>query len=207
MKRNGMMIAGAAGALMVVGAGSMVLGPAPETTAREAASAETFTVDPVHSMIFFRIRHLGVSYTYGRFNEPTGTYEIDLENPSSSMIDISVDAKNVDTGNEKRDDHLRSPDFFNVKQFPKVTFKSESFEKTGEDELKCTGTLGLHGTERPVEVMIKYVGEGETMQGYKSGFEANFEIKRSDFGMTKYIEGGALGDEVTLYVTIEGARN
>lgn len=174
--------------------------------ARAQESATPFQIDAVHSMVVFRIGHLGVSYTYGRFNSPTGTYNINLANPSASMIDITLDAEKVDTGNERRDNHLRSPDFFNAKQFPTINFKSTSFEKTGDSTMTVRGKLTMLGVTKDVEAQLDYVGEGETPQGYKSGFESVFKINRSEFGMTKFLEGNSLGDEVTLYVTIEGVR-
>jgi len=180
----------------------MTMTPAAAETRRQ----EAFNLDPVHSMVMFRIGHMGVSYTYGRFNEPTGSFNLDFENPSSSMIDIKVETEKVDTANQGRDRHLKSPDFFNSKQFPEITFKSSSFEKTGENTMKVTGDLSLHGVTKPVDVNIVFVGEGETPQGHKAGFEAEFMIKRSDFGMTKYLENNAIGDEVYLYVTIEGKK-
>ncbi len=192
----------AAVALSVVGVVSM-----PQAAeARAAEDAKPFQIDSVHSMVMFRIGHLGVSYTYGRFNAPTGAYNIDMANPSASMIEITLDAEKVDTGNERRDNHLRSPDFFNAKQFPTITFKSTSFEKTADNALKVRGKLTMLGVTKDVEANLEFVGEGQTPQGYKSGFESNFTINRSEFGMTKFLEGNSLGDEVTLYVTIEGVR-
>ncbi len=169
-------------------------------------NTRTFEIDPIHSMVMFRIGHLGVSYTYGRFNEPTGAYNIDVGNPSASFINITLDATKVDTANERRDNHLRSPDFFNAKQFPTITFKSTSFEKSDGNSMKVRGQLTMLDVTRDVEATLEYIGEADTRQGYKSGFEANFKIIRSEFGMDKYLEGNALGDEVTLNVTIEGAR-
>lgn len=195
-------IGAAVAAMTVIGAGVI----SQPVQARAQESATPFQIDPVHSMVVFRIGHLGVSYTYGRFNSPTGSYNIDFASPSASMIDITLDAEKVDTGNERRDNHLRSPDFFNAKQFPTITFKSTSFEKTGDSSMKVHGKLAMLGVTKDIEAELVYVGEGETQQGYKSGFEAEFKINRSEFGMTKYLEGNSLGDEVTLYVTVEGVR-
>lgn len=169
-------------------------------------NVRTFEIDPVHSMVVFRIGHLGVSYVYGRFNEPTGDYNIDVANPSASFINITLDAAKVDTANERRDNHLRSPDFFNAKQFPTLAFKSASFEKSGKNSMKVRGQITMLGVTKDVEATLEFIGEAETRQGYKSGFEASFKINRSEFGMTKYLEENALGDEVTLWITIEGGR-
>lgn len=171
-----------------------------------ACSYAKFVVDAVHSAVVFRISHMGVSQSYGVFDAPTGSYLIDMANPSASSIDITIDANKVHTGNEKRDEHLRSPDFFNTKQFPTMRFVGKSFEKQGEKTLKVMGELTMLDATKPVEVVLEYIGEGETRQGYKSGFEATFTIKRSEFGMTKFLEGNALGDEVRLIVSVEGKK-
>lgn len=187
-----------------LGAAALHSGSAP-AIANNASSADTFQVDSVHSMVMFRIKHMGVAFNYGLFHNPTGTYNIDTDNPDESFIDISVKTEDVDTGNDKRDNHLRSPDFFNAKQYREISFKSTSFEKSG-DGLVATGELTMSGVTKTIEVEIEKTGESDTPQGYKQGFEGRFSIQRSDFGMTKYIDGGGLGDEVTLMVTFEGAR-
>ena len=193
-------------------AGGVVLMPAiaqdtkPAGTEKQAEQVGAFRVDSVHSAVIFRIGHMGVSYSYGRFNSPEGSFTIDLANPSASVVDIRVETKNVDTANEGRDKHLRSPDFFNSAQYPTIEFRSRSFTKTGEKEFKVQGELTFMGQTKPVEIELSFVGEGDTRQGYKAGFEAEFKIKRSEWGMTKYLEGNGLGDEVDLYVTIEGKK-
>lgn len=197
-----------ASVLVAVGGMSAVLaGGAMSAHAEDAkAPAGAFVVDPVHSTAVFRIGHLGVAAMWGTFNEPTGSFTIDLANPSASVIDISVSAEKVDTANEGRDRHLKSPDFFNAKQFPTLAFVSKSFEKTGEKTFAVAGELTMLGVTKPVSVTLEYLGEGETRQGYKAGFEATFTIKRSEFGMTKYLEGNAIGDEVKLVVAVEGKK-
>lgn len=171
-----------------------------------AAKAGTFKVDPVHSMVVFGIAHLGVARVYGTFNMPMGSFLIDSADPSKSFIEISVDTEKVNTGAGKRDDHLRSPDFFNAKEFPKMTFKSSSFEKGSGKSMTVKGDLTMVGQTKPVTVALEFLGEGDTAQGHKAGFEATFTIKRSEFGMTKYLEGDAIGDEVKLTVAVEGKR-
>ncbi|MBL8745513.1 MAG: YceI family protein [Phycisphaerae bacterium] len=187
----------------VMAAGAVAFG---RDDAKSSAAAGSFKVDPVHSMVVFGIGHLGVSRVYGTFSMPTGTFLIDAAEPSKSFIDISVETEKVNTGAGKRDDHLRSPDFFNAKEFPKMTFKSSSFEKGSGSSMMVKGDLTMIGETRPVTVSLEWLGEGNTAQGHKAGFEATFTIKRSEFGMTKYLEGDAIGDEVKLTVAIEGKR-
>ncbi|MDX2116475.1 MAG: YceI family protein [Planctomycetota bacterium] len=171
-----------------------------------STSAASFSVDPVHSGVVFRVNHLGVAPFFGMFHAPKGTFNFDMNNPGASTLEITLDVEKIDSGNSKRDDHLKSPDFFNAKQFPVITFKGTSFEKTGDKTLKVRGDLTMLGQTRPVEATVTVIGEGETPQGYKTGFEAAFTIKRSEFGMTKYIEGNMLSDEITLIAGVEGKR-
>jgi polyisoprenoid-binding protein YceI len=174
---------------------------------KEAAkSSAAFKVDPAHSVVVFGIGHVGVSRFYGTFNALTGTFLLDPANPSASSIEVMVETEKVNTGSSKRDDHLRSPDFFNAKEFPTMTFKSSLFEPGSGKTMKVKGDLTMLGQTKPVTAAVEFLGEGETRQGYKAGFEATFTIKRSEFGMTKYLEGNALGDEVKLIVAIEGVR-
>lgn len=196
-----------AAAALVVAVGAAVLVTAGRTEANVAASTMgpgEFQVDSVHSMIVFRIKHAGVSYTYGMIHQPEGSYTLDFENPSNSTLEVKAMVEKIDTGHDGRDKHLKSPDFFSSRQFPEISFKGATFEKTGEHTMKVTGDLTLLGKTNTIETEVSWVGEAPTREGPKSGFEASFTIERSKWGMTKYIEGGALGDEVTLYVTIEG---
>lgn len=187
-------------ACLALAAASMLASPAL------GEGATKFGVDSVHSVVVFRVGHMGVANMYGTIPAPSGSYAIDFANPSASTIDISIDADKIDSGNEKRDEHLRSPDFFNSKQFPKITFKATGFEKTGDKTMNVKGDLTMMGVTKPVDVKLEVLGEGETPQGYKNGFEATFSIKRSDFGMTKYLEKNAIGDDVKLVVAIEGKK-
>jgi polyisoprenoid-binding protein YceI len=147
---------------------------------------------------------LGVSHNYGRFNDVSGRYSFDPNDPSSSTFEVTIKADSVDTHSERRDQHLKSPDFFNAKQFPVIQFKSKSVRKT-DDGVEATGELSLHGVKKDVTVGIEHVGSGEDPWGnHRSGFVTTFAIKRSEFDM-KFMMG-PLGDEVTLLVNIEGIR-
>ncbi|MHC4989837.1 MAG: YceI family protein [Planctomycetota bacterium] len=180
-------------------------GPAAEASGQSPATP-SYEVDPVHSSVFFRIRHLGVSNFYGRFNTITGSYRFDEANPADAKFEFEVRADSVDTGNSRRDGHLKSPDFFNVAEYPTITFRSGKVEKAGSDGYTVTGELTLLGWTRLVSANVTWLGAGNTPQGYKSGLEARFLIKRSDFGMNTYVDDGMLGDRVRLTVAIEGAR-
>jgi len=195
-------------ALAAVTAGIALHTPRATLATTEAATAAAggFTVDPVHSSVVFKIMHGGVASFYGRFNNPTGEFLIDPENLSASTISVSVKAENVDTANGGRDKHLMSADFFSAKEFPEITFKSSSFSKTGDKTFKVTGDLTLHGVTKEITADIIYYGQAQGRGGIKSGFDATFTIKRTDFGMDTYVKEGGLGDEVTLMIGIEGGQ-
>ena len=167
---------------------------------------ETYKVDGVHSSIIFRIDHMGIAPFYGAFTDVSGTYQYDPDHPERSSFNIVVKTDSVDTRNENRDNHLKSPDFFNAVEYPEITFKSTKVLPAGKNKLKVTGDLTLHGQTQPVEVDMTLVGRSETKQGFKSGFDVTFAFKRSDFGMDTYVAEGGLGDEVKLMIGLEGAR-
>jgi polyisoprenoid-binding protein YceI len=170
-----------------------------------AAATETYQVDPVHSSAIFRIKHLGIAYVYGRLNDLSGTLKINDETPAGSVVEIHAETKNVDTFNSRRDNHLRSPDFFHSKKFPMVSFKSKSFTKVSKDMYEVTGDLTLLGVTRLLKVKVQRTGEGkDPWGGFRIGFETTFTIRRSDFGMN-FMMGG-VGDEVRIILSIEGIR-
>ena len=169
-----------------------------------ADAADTYEIDTAHSMILFRAKHSGVSYNYGRFNEFTGKLMIDETDISKSMVEFEVKTASVDTANEKRDQHLRSSDFFSAKQFPVITFKSTkvSMKEGKEDMLEITGDLELLGVKKSITVDVEITGKAKGRQGEPLiGFESIFTIKRSEFGMT--YGAGAVSDDIRLIVTIE----
>ena len=169
-----------------------------------ANAADTFKVDPVHSFVLFSVQHLGVANTYGRFNDISGTVVFDRDNPSKSSVELSVPVESLDTHNAKREQSLKSPDFFDVKQFPTLTFKSTKVEGGG-GMLKVTGDLTIHGVTKPVTVDFKKGGEAKGVFGeMRGGGETRFTIKRSDFGMN--FEQGEVGDQVDIILSLEGIK-
>jgi|LauGreDrversion4_2_1035121.scaffolds.fasta_scaffold825988_1 polyisoprenoid-binding protein YceI len=167
-----------------------------------SASADVFTLDAGHSAVLFKAKHFGVGYTYGRFNKISGTYT----SGAAPTVSFEVDASSVDSANAKRDDHLKGPDFFNVNETPKITFKSTRWEDKGGGSALVTGDLSLHGVTKSVTVTVIKVGEGsDPYGGYRAGFETTFTIKRSDFGIS-YGLPAAVSDEITLIVSFEGVR-
>lgn len=173
-----------------------------QATAGQAAkaSASAFNVDGAHSSVVFKIKHNDVAWFYGRFNDLKGVFTVE---PESGAIEITVNAESVNSGNEKRDNHLRSPDFFSSKEFPTITFVSKSLKKTGETTFDATGDLTLHGVTKEITVPVEVTGRGEGRRGEIAGLHTTFTINRADYGMG-YMQGRGLGDDVTLIVALEG---
>ncbi len=170
--------------------------------AASAARGESYAVDPVHSSVLFRIKHMGTSYAWGRFNGISGTMSLEDNQPA---LDVKIKADSIDTANALRDNHLKGPDFFNVKQFPTIAFRGTRVRKVGDATYEIDGTLNLHGTEKPLSVKLEKTGTGKNQKGGTiAGFETTFEIKRSDFGMKYLLEG--LEDKVLLVVSLECAQ-
>ncbi|RMH43653.1 MAG: hypothetical protein D6689_04535 [Deltaproteobacteria bacterium] len=183
--------------------------PATSAAAPAAASplaevAGTYEIDPTHTQVIFRVKHLGVSYQYGRFNKTSGKLSLDAD-PAKSSVELTIDAGSVYTADQKRDTHLKSPDFFDVKQFPQITFKSTRVKALGGNKFEVAGDLTLHGTTKPVTLQAELTGSGkDPWGGFRVGFEARTKVKRSDFGMTFMLDG--LGDEVDIMATLEAVK-
>lgn len=168
------------------------------------AAAQTYGVDTVHSSVLFKAKRLDVVNVYGRFNGLQGTLTFDSENPANSTIELELKAEAVDTNNERRDNHLRSPDFFDATQFPFIRFKSSQIRRLSENRYEVTGDLSLHGLTRPIVAEVEHVGSAsDPRRGTPLiGFETAFTIKRSDWGMNFMLD--ALSDEIELIIAIHG---
>ncbi len=176
---------------------------APSAVPAPAPAAKTYKIDPVHSSALFRIKHNNASYFHGRFTDISGTVVYDEANPAGSSVEVTIKAESVDTGNGKRNDHLKSPDFFNAAEIPVLSFKSKGVKKgSAKEELEVTGDLTIHGVTKPLTAKVAHTGTGKGQGGEVAGFETVFTIKRTDFGM-KYMVG-PLGDEVQVTISLEG---
>jgi polyisoprenoid-binding protein YceI len=173
------------------------------------AEMETYMIDKVHSMANFKIRHL-FSKVSGTFSDLKGTIQLDRENIKASRVDATINVHSIDTNHEKRDEHLRSKDFFHVDRYPTMRFVSTSVEVTGDNEGVMSGELTMHGVTRSVELVFTILGFGpDPWGGYRSGFEATTVLKRSDYGIDYGLGekgGGAVGDEVEVNILIEGIK-
>ena len=162
------------------------------------AGAESLSVDPVHSTAIFKIAHMGVSNFIGRFDALSGTVEWDGADPSKVAITYDIKTDSVDTNFEKRNQHVKSADFLDAKQFPDITFVSTAVKKSGDD-FAVDGNLTLHGVTKPISITVKKTGEA----GGRLGFWTVFTVKRSDYGVTFMPD--KLGDEVEVTLSTEVA--
>jgi polyisoprenoid-binding protein YceI len=181
------------------------------TTATENATTTTWTIDPTHTEVGFAVRHLMISTVRGRFGAVSGSVTLDEQNPQSSKLDVTIDTTSIDTRQEQRDGHLRSPDFFDVAQFPTMRFVSKKIEGDIRDEFKVFGDLTIRGVTKPVVLEVTAEGQGMDPWGnQRAGFSAKGKINRGDFGLTwnQLLEAGgvAVSDEVKLSIDVELVR-
>lgn len=169
----------------------------------DTATPGDYKIDPSHTSVNFTVSHLGTSDLTGRFNTVEGSFT--LAPKGGSKVELTIATKSVDSNHEKRDTHLRGPDFFNVKQYPQIRFTSSkvSFNTEGLDKIE--GSMSLHGKTQPVTFKVEPVGAGDDpWGGYRAGYNATTVIKRSDFGMD-YMLGG-IGDEISITLNIEAIK-
>lgn len=169
-----------------------------------APAADTYKVDAVHSSVVYRVKHMQTSYSYGRFNQLEGSFTLDAADRSKCAVDVKVKTSSVDSANDKRDQHLLGPDFFNAKQFPTIAFKSTKFVQKSDNVFDVSGELTLHGVTKPVTITLEKTGSAKSPMGEVAGVETVFTIKRSDFGMKNAIP--MIGDDVKLMVSLEGGK-
>lgn len=182
-------------ALLLVGT---CLGFAPN------AFAEKLTIDGTHSSVLFRVLHKNVAPFYGRFNDVSGSFTI-ADDPTQSSFDVVIKTSSVDSNNKKRDAHLKSPDFFNAREFPTMTFKSTTIKPGENGKMKVTGDLKCHGVTKSITVDAEVTGAMTSPGGdITKGVEAIFTIKRSEFGIKYGLEG--ISDEVRIIVGLEGIK-
>lgn len=173
------------------------------------AFASTWNIDPDHSNVGFKVRHLMVSNVKGSFDKHTGTVEINDKDITKSKVAVSIDTNSINTNVQKRDEHLRSADFFDVAKYPTMTFVSKKVERAGQDKLKVTGDLTLHGITR--QVVLDVDGPSKESKdpwgNIRRGTAATTKINRKDFGLVwnKALETGgvAVGEEITITLEIE----
>jgi polyisoprenoid-binding protein YceI len=167
------------------------------------ATGDDYTIDTAHSGVVFKISHSDLDWVFGRFNHFSGEFAIDSSDPSKSSFTMKIDPNSVDTNNAKRDGHLKSPDFFNTKQFPNMGFTSTSV-KPIEGGFEVTGDFTLHGQTKPVTFNLKGGKTIAAKGGQRTGYTAEFPLKRSEFGITK--GSPMLGEDVWVTVSFQGVK-
>lgn len=168
----------------------------------------TWAIDPSHSEISFKVKHLVVTTLTGKFDAFEGKLESTADDFSNASIQFSADINSINTGNADRDGHLKSDDFFNAASFPKLTFHSSSFVKTGDNTYKLTGDITLRDVTKSIELDVEYGGTMVDPWGNtKAGFEINGKLKRKEFGLKwdaiTEAGGAVVSDEVKLHLNVQ----
>lgn len=167
------------------------------------AEVQTYKYDTVHTQIMFFVSHLGFSISEGEFHDFDGSINLDMNDPSKSNVDVTIKTDSIDMDDAKWDAHMKNADFFDVEQYPKMTFKSTNVEVTGEDTAKVTGDLTILDVTKPVtlDVKLNKIGDHPMNKKPTVGFSATTRIKRSDFGMKYALP--MVGDDVDIRIEVE----
>lgn len=168
----------------------------------------TWQIDYAHSHIYFTARHMMISKVRGRFEKWEGSVVFDESKPEQTAVNVTVDIASINTREQQRDDHLRSPDFFNASEFPQMTFKSTRVEKIDEDTAKLYGDLTIRGVTKEIVLDVEYAGQAKSPWGtFSAGFSATGSINRKDWGLTwnQTLETGGMlvGEKINIEVELE----
>jgi polyisoprenoid-binding protein YceI len=171
----------------------------------------TWTVDTVHSGLEFSARHAMIATVRGRFKLYEGTLTLDPADPSRSSVQVTIDAASIDTGNEQRDAHLRSPDFLDVERFPRLTFTSKRIEHKGDDDFTVWGDLTIRDVTREIELPVTFNGLAvDPMGNQRAGFDGETTIDRKAWGLNwnAPLEAGGIlvGDKVRLHLSVSAIK-
>jgi polyisoprenoid-binding protein YceI len=174
-----------------------------------AHAADNYKIDSRHTSIVFSVGHAELSYTYGMFLRSRGAYSIDKEKPANSRFQIEIEADSLFTNDVERDKHLRSPDFFNVNQFPMITFETIACDVKNTvrgPQFLLTGNLTMHGVTKQIELPLQMLAEKKGPQGDpRTGFLCQLKLLRTDFGIANgLIDKTSIGDAVSITISFEG---
>ncbi|ENO13285.2 YceI family protein [Marinobacter nanhaiticus D15-8W] len=175
--------------------------------AAEGDGTYAFDKKGAHQFVMFKISHLGYSWLYGRFNEFDGQFTYNGDNPSESSVEVTIDTSSVDTNHAERDKHIRSDDFLATDEYPQATFKSKRIIVDGDDkdEAEIVGDLTLRGVTKEITLDAEMIGHGEDpWGGYRMGFEADTELRLSDWGIPTNL--GPASETLEMIISIEGVR-
>jgi polyisoprenoid-binding protein YceI len=184
----------------------MILSLILTALAASVGAADSYTIDPNHTLPTFEVNHLGFTTQRGRFDKTEGKIRLDKERKTGA-VDWTIDADSIDMGQAKWNDHLKSADFFNAAQYPTISFKSDKLVFQGNAPVSAEGVLTLLGVAKPLTVAIHRFTCGKNPLNQKELCAADIEasLKRSDFGMTKYLPG--VGDEIKVFVPVEAYKD
>lgn len=174
--------------------------------AASAHAADVYKLEPGHTQVLFQYNHMGYSNITGSFTKVEGEINLDTADLAKSSVNATVHIDSVSTGVVKLDEHLKNADFFEAPKFATATFKSSKVEKAGDKALKVSGDLTIHGVTKPVtfDVTVNAIGEHPMAKKPAAGFDATAKIKRSDFGISKYVPN--VSDDVTIRITTEAVK-
>lgn len=170
-----------------------------------ALAQTTWKADPAHTQVSFGIIHMGISEVEGKFDKFNGTIRAREDDFSDAQYEMAIEVPSINTGVEMRDNHLRSPDFFDAEKYPEMTFKSTSSKKVGKDKYKVTGNLTFHGITKPVILDVWYRAQVKNPQNgqVSAGFAISGNIKRSDYNLGSNFPEAVLSDNVLLDIDTE----
>jgi len=172
-----------------------------------AAEVEQYVIDTkgAHAFVQFRIKHLGYSWLYGRFNEFGGAFSYDTEDPSNSTIEVDIQTASLDSNHAERDKHLRGEDFLEVDKYPEASFKSTKVDWADDGTGTVTGDFTLHGVTKPVTIAVEEIGAGpDPWGGYRRGFQGETSFPLKDFGIDYDL--GPASTDVEIILSVEGIR-
>jgi polyisoprenoid-binding protein YceI len=166
------------------------------------AAPQTFNIDPTHTQVTFTWNHFGFSNPSARLEDIKGAVVVDQADWAKSSVEVTMPLSGLHTGVPKLDEHMKTPDFFDAAKFPDVTFKSTKVTRTGAETLDIAGDLTVHGVTKPVTLHahVNKIGENKMIGSQTAGFDADATLKRSDFGVNKYVP--MVGDEIKVHITV-----
>jgi polyisoprenoid-binding protein YceI len=179
------------------------------TTPNAPGTITTWKLDPAHSVAEFKVKHMMISNVKGSFSGLSGTLTLDETDRTHSSVEASIDVTTIKTGDDQRDGHLKSADFFEAEKYPAITFKSTNVDSTGGADYDVTGELTLHGVTRPVTFAVEDVSEPskDPWGNQRIGLSASTTINRKDFGLTwnSALETGGLlvGEDITILLEVQ----
>lgn len=177
------------------------------TTAQAAPEVYTIDTKGAHAFVQFKVKHLGYSWLYGRFNDFSGEFTYDADNPAANKVSVVLNMASVDSAHAERDKHIRADDLFDVAKYKQAKFTSTAFEKTGESTGMLTGDLTLFGQTRSISFEVDHIGGGkDPWGGYRQGFEGKVVINPADWGKDFSKKLGPALAEVELTLSVEGIR-